>query len=92
MCATCLLKVCKQCHCDDQCQAVVGFCPYCRDISPVHALDIFKGTTEECALCRPPRPQREEVEEEEERPQHAMLVESSESESDSTAPNYFLPM
>ena len=84
MCAKCVLHVCKRCRCDDRCKAVIGFCPYCRDISPVDPLDIFRGTVPECARC-----QRDNEESE---PQDAVVIHGSdESDTSSTDQrDYFL--
>lgn len=90
LCAKCLLKICKRCRCDDQCVAVIGFCPYCRDISPVNALDLFKGTMDECSRCQQPPPPP--IEQEEEGPQEATISQqhsSGESEG-SIGLDYFL--
>ena len=62
----------KQCTCSDECRAVIAFCPYCREISPVTPLDLLKGSASVCTLCSD---SEEPVEDEEETtsagPQHA---------------------
>ena len=52
LCCGCLAKVCKRCRCADDCDAVVAFCPFCREVIAVEVLAIFlggRGTCKECA-------------------------------------------
>lgn len=43
VCCTCIARVSKRCTCTSNCAAVIAYCPYCREISPVTSLDIFLG-------------------------------------------------
>ena len=52
ICCGCLLKSCKRCGCKDECDAVISLCPFCREVSPVDALDVFLGTKPPCAECK----------------------------------------
>lgn len=51
ICCGCLLKSSKRCMCKDDCDAVISLCPFCREVSPVEALDIFLGGKPACAAC-----------------------------------------
>lgn len=51
ICCGCLLKSSKRCLCKDDCDAVISLCPFCREVSPVEALDIFLGGKAACAAC-----------------------------------------
>lgn len=51
ICSACLLKGCKRCTCKEDCDAVISFCPFCREVSPVDALDMFLGAKPACARC-----------------------------------------
>lgn len=52
ICCACLMKSCKRCACKDDCDAVISLCPFCREVSPVEALDVFLGSKTACAECR----------------------------------------
>ena len=52
LCCGCAVKVLKRCKCADDCDAVVAFCPFCREVMAVGALDIFLGTRTVCKECR----------------------------------------
>jgi hypothetical protein len=51
ICCGCLLKGSKRCTCKDECDAVVSLCPFCREVSPVEALDLFLATKAPCTAC-----------------------------------------
>lgn len=51
LCCGCLAKVCKRCKCADDCDAVVAFCPFCREVMAVGVLDIFLGSRGSCKEC-----------------------------------------
>ena len=51
ICCACLLKSSKRCGCKEDCDAVISLCPFCREVSPVEALDVFLGTKPPCAAC-----------------------------------------
>lgn len=51
ICCACLLKSSKRCGCKEDCTAVISLCPFCREVSPVEALDVFLGTKPPCAPC-----------------------------------------
>lgn len=53
VCCACVVKMAKQCTCADECDAVIAYCPYCRMISPVMAIDVFLGAcTSPCRTCK----------------------------------------
>jgi hypothetical protein len=42
----------KRCTCAEDCDAVIVFCPFCREICPVGVSDIFLGAcTKVCRRC-----------------------------------------
>lgn len=51
ICCGCLLKSSKRCTCKEDCDAVISLCPFCREVSPVEALDVFLGAKAACAAC-----------------------------------------
>jgi hypothetical protein len=52
LCSECISKCAFQCRCDDDCEQVVAYCPYCRSVSAVSALDIFLGLSRKvCVAC-----------------------------------------
>lgn len=51
ICCGCLLKSSKRCTCKEECDAVISLCPFCREVSPVEALDVFLGGRPPCAAC-----------------------------------------
>lgn len=51
ICCTCLLKSSKRCSCKEDCDAVISLCPFCREVSPVDALDMFLATKVPCKAC-----------------------------------------
>ena len=52
ICCACTVKIAKRCTCADECAAVIAYCPYCRMISPVLAIDIFLGAcVKQCKMC-----------------------------------------
>ena len=51
ICCACLLKGCKRCTCKEECDAVISLCPFCREIAPVDALDMFLGGKPPCKEC-----------------------------------------
>lgn len=52
ICCGCLLKSCKRCMCKDECDAVISLCPFCREVSPVDALDVYLGSKSTCGECK----------------------------------------
>ena len=51
MCCGCALKIARRCRCTDECDAVVAFCPFCREIVPQGALEMFLGSRPACKEC-----------------------------------------
>lgn len=43
ICCACVARTAKRCGCADDCDQIVAHCPFCRDISPLTAKDIFLG-------------------------------------------------
>ena len=59
LCCGCAVKFLKRCKCGDECDAVVAFCPFCREVmGGVGALDIYLGTRPLCKDCDAPQPQQ----------------------------------
>lgn len=54
LCCTCAVRVAKRCKCADECEAVIAFCPFCREIAALGALEIFLGTRPTCKGCSKP--------------------------------------
>jgi len=54
ICCGCMLRGSKKCGCQasGECEQVISFCPFCRDISPASALDVFRGYKKACAACK----------------------------------------
>ena len=52
LCCGCAVKVLKRCKCAEECDAVVAFCPFCREVMAVGALDVFLGTRAVCKECQ----------------------------------------
>ena len=52
ICTSCVARLAKRCRCSDTCGAVVAMCPYCREMSPIPALDLYRGSVlKECRSC-----------------------------------------
>ena len=53
ICCKCLYKLASKCTCDRVCDKVISYCPYCRCVSPLRAIDIFLGTPSKrkCSSC-----------------------------------------
>ena len=53
ICCRCLYKLASKCTCDRLCDKVISYCPYCRCVSPLRAIDIFLGTPSKrkCSSC-----------------------------------------
>lgn len=66
ICTGCLLQMCKRCRCTDDCPKIIALCPYCREVSPVPSLDIFRGSRPACAGCC-------DSDNDEDQPQHATV-------------------
>jgi hypothetical protein len=43
MCVACLAKMSKRCTCSEECDIVISYCAFCREIGPVSSLDIYLG-------------------------------------------------
>lgn len=51
LCCGCAIKVARRCKCTEECEAVIAICPFCRDIVPLAALEIFQATQDRCKQC-----------------------------------------
>lgn len=51
MCASCMVKQSKRCACDPECDKIVVFCAFCREVSPVTTLDCFLVCQGLCRNC-----------------------------------------
>jgi hypothetical protein len=51
ICCGCVLRSAKRCRCKEDCDAVVSLCPFCREVSPVDALETFLGSRPVCTRC-----------------------------------------
>lgn len=50
ICTACMAKMAKRCTCAEECDSVIAFCPFCREICPVAVSDLFLGAC--TALCK----------------------------------------
>jgi hypothetical protein len=48
VCCGCIAKMSKRCTCSEECEAVIVICPFCREITPISALDILSGSRPSC--------------------------------------------
>lgn len=53
LCAGCLFKLpLKKCLCVSDCDAVIGRCPFCREmVGNIGPLDVLMGAGKECGAC-----------------------------------------
>lgn len=51
LCCGCVVKVARRCKCTDDCEAVIAVCPFCREIVPIGALEVFLATKAPCKEC-----------------------------------------
>lgn len=53
ICCRCLYKLASKCTCDRVCDKVISYCAFCRQVSPLRAIDIFLGTPSKrkCSSC-----------------------------------------
>ena len=54
MCCGCFSQILKRCRCSAECQAVVGSCPFCRDMCRAEAVSIFLSRVQPCRKCKKP--------------------------------------
>lgn len=52
LCCGCFGKLLQRCRCVDECRAVVGTCPFCREMCRADAVNIFLATKRPCRACR----------------------------------------
>lgn len=55
MCCKCACELAKRCTCDDECENIIVFCPYCRNVSKLDPMDLFLGMNSKiktpCKTC-----------------------------------------
>ena len=51
ICCACATKMAMRCTCTEECSAIIAYCPYCRMVSPLQAIDVFLGHTKPCRAC-----------------------------------------
>jgi hypothetical protein len=52
ICCACVAKTAKRCGCTEDCDQIIAHCPFCRDISPLTAKDVFFGLkATACKTC-----------------------------------------
>lgn len=52
LCCGCLSKMLLRCTCTTECTQVIAYCAFCRRVSPVATLDVFRGACcRECPAC-----------------------------------------
>lgn len=52
ICCECVAKTAKRCGCTEDCDQIIAHCPFCRDISPLTAKDVFLGLkATACKTC-----------------------------------------
>lgn len=64
ICCACVLKQAARCTCKEDCDAVVAWCPYCRRLSAVPALDVYRGQAPTCKACLRADAEAEDADEE----------------------------
>ena len=52
ICCGCFVKVLRRCRCTDECRAVVGTCPFCREMCRADAACVLTGRFSHCRHCR----------------------------------------
>lgn len=52
MCCGCFSKLLRRCRCTQTCAAVVGTCPFCRNMCRADALSAFLAQRGPCRDCR----------------------------------------
>lgn len=53
LCCQCVSKLAKRCTCTDECEAIIVFCPFCREIAGLEPLELFLGHTKTpCKSCQ----------------------------------------
>lgn len=52
ICCGCFVKLLRRCRCTEDCKAVVGTCPFCRDMCRADCVSIFMGRHAHCRKCR----------------------------------------
>ena len=45
ICCGCAVTVSKKCTCEDECEAVIAICPFCREMAPLKALHALTQMT-----------------------------------------------
>jgi hypothetical protein len=51
ICCGCLVKLLRRCRCADDCAAVVGTCPFCREMCRAETVSVFLGHQSACRAC-----------------------------------------
>ena len=57
ICCGCTVKLAKRCKCTDDCEAIIAFCPFCREMVSVSSLELFSGIQAVCKCCARRGPQ-----------------------------------
>lgn len=53
ICCGCFVKILRRCRCTADCRAVVGTCPFCREMCRADAVSIFMARQSvKCRNCR----------------------------------------
>lgn len=52
LCCACFVKILDRCRCTDDCEAVVGTCPYCRTMCRADTVSVFLARRPPCRRCR----------------------------------------
>ncbi len=52
MCCSCFGKLLARCRCSDECTAIVGTCPFCREMCRAEAVAIFLARKQPCRGCK----------------------------------------
>ena len=52
LCMGCLSKMCCMCRCQPDCEKVISVCCFCKQVSPVSAMEMFFGLKRvKCTDC-----------------------------------------
>lgn len=52
ICCGCFVKILHRCRCTAECTAVVGTCPFCRDMCRADTASLFMARQSHCRSCR----------------------------------------
>jgi len=51
MCCGCFAKITRRCRCTEDCDAIIGVCPFCRDMCRADVLSLYLARQPQCQGC-----------------------------------------